>query len=102
VTNKRQIDGIFREAASLLSAGDIVEAELRCQEILSAAPDHAPGLGLMGALCVRLGQLRSAHHYFRRAAALDPVYDAALAQVESVLATQPCAPRVAAEALGRE
>jgi hypothetical protein len=93
VASKRQIEAIFREAASLLSAGDAVTAELRCQTLLSLAPDDAPALGLMGALCVRLGHLRSARHYFRRAAARDAVYGDALAQVEAALTMAPRAPR---------
>jgi tetratricopeptide (TPR) repeat protein len=53
-------------------AGLLPQAEQLCRLVLSAEPDHAIALNLMGILAYRAGRLDVALDLFRRAVAIDP------------------------------
>ena len=58
-----------------LQAGQALEAQLCCQKLLEADPDHAPALHLMGLIAFKAGDLDHAIAWIARAIAQDPRAD---------------------------
>ncbi len=62
----------FTHALQAFRAGNWVEAEWICQEIVRAQPTSTPALNLLGALAFQTGRLESAIAYYRQVISLNP------------------------------
>ncbi len=68
----------FQKARQLYLSGLLFDSLTECESILAQAPDHADTLNLVGMLCYRGGDSKSALDYFKQAVASAPNHAEAL------------------------
>src|SRR3954447_26172196 len=66
------VDAMFAAAVQAFRAGQSDEAERRCREVLTLAPDHAAALHLLGMTAFQAGLHDAALELIGKAAMLDP------------------------------
>src|SRR5271168_1686755 len=67
---KHQIEAFFRQGQQLHAAGRLGEAEQVYHQLLTAAPDHADSLHMLGVLALQTGRPDAALQWVDRAIAL--------------------------------
>jgi tetratricopeptide (TPR) repeat protein len=68
--SRRAIDDIFR----LINSGQVQQAESKCRSYLEQRPDDINVLGLLGAVCLTLGNLQEARTVLEKTIRLEPAF----------------------------
>jgi tetratricopeptide (TPR) repeat protein len=66
------VPDLFARAVRYQQAGDLVQAEVLCQQVIERDPAHADALNLLGVLSHQAGRNEVAVEFLRRAAAASP------------------------------
>jgi len=69
-SSRRAIDDIFR----LINSGQVRQAESKCRSYLNERPDDINVLGLLGAVCLNLGNLQEARTILEKTIRLEPAF----------------------------
>jgi Flp pilus assembly protein TadD len=83
--NRPDVERIFGQAREQHIHGQLQKAELLCQQVLAAHPEHVEALHLLGVLAGQTGQQERAVQFFGKALAVAPSHSLALTNLAVAL-----------------